>query len=101
MSTTSNIIITVIVLAAVGVIGYFVFFNSNTSAITANNSAPASAAEQTFLNLTAEAQSISFNTSILSDPRFTSLVDTRTPVVPVPLKRADPFAPASGVSSSQ
>ncbi len=99
MSTSSNtIIIVVIILGALGVGGYLLFFNSNTSALSINNSAPASAAEQTFLNLTSEAESISFNTSILSDPRFTSLVDTRTAVVPVSEGRPDPFSPVPGVS---
>jgi flagellar basal body-associated protein FliL len=100
MSTSTNIIITIVVVIALAIGGYLLFFNSNTSAVSTSNAAPASAAEQTFLNLTAEAQSISFNTSILSDPRFTSLVDTRTTVVPVPLNRTDPFSPIAGVSGN-
>ncbi len=99
MSTRTKIIVGVVagvvVLAAV----YLLFFNSNsnTSAVSSGG-APASTAEVAFLNLASKAGPISFDTSIFSDPRFTSLVDIHTVIVPDPQGRTDPFAPVPGIT---
>ena len=101
MSTQTKIIIAVVIAGALLVGSYLLFFNTNgnTSALSAEG-APASDAEVTFLSLATKADSITFNLSILSDPRFTSLIDTRTNVVPVPEGRKDPFAPVPGVTGN-
>lgn len=49
-----------------------------------------------FQTLVGELRSVSFDTDIFSDPRFTSLVDLATPVAPEPVGRIDPFAPVAG-----
>jgi flagellar basal body-associated protein FliL len=97
MSKQTKIIIValgiVVILGAV----YVTFFNtsSDSSAVTASG-APASQAEVTFLNLASQLNPIVFDTSILSDPRFTSLVDIHTSVVPEVTGRTDPFASIGG-----
>ena len=55
-----------------------------------------SAAEIRFSGLVAQLNGLSFETDILSDERFISLVDIRTAVVPEAAGRADPFAPLAG-----
>jgi len=55
-------------------------------------------AQTQFQALVSELQPISFDTTIFSDPKFTSLVDLTTPVAPEPAGRIDPFAPVSGVT---
>ena len=101
MSTRTKIVLGIVIAVALLIGSYLLFFSSNSSssAIT-STSAPASSAEVAFLNLATQAESITFDLSILSDPRFTSLVDTQTNVVPVPTGRKDPFAPVSGVTGN-
>ena len=55
-------------------------------------------AQSQFQTLVSELQSVSFDTKIFSDPRFTSLVSLATPVAVETVGRADPFASISGVS---
>jgi hypothetical protein len=93
MSTRTKIIFAVLAAGVVLVGGYLVFFpqNAGTSALS-TTSAPASAAEAQFLNLAGQIGSITFDTSIFNDPRFTSLVDIHTAVLPEAMGRKDPFA---------
>jgi hypothetical protein len=88
----------VIVLAAVV---YFVFFNGSSTADVTTNASPSSAAELYFVNLAGELGTISFNTKVFSDPRFSSLVDIQTEVVPEVSGRPDPFAPIPGLKVSK
>jgi hypothetical protein len=94
--TKSNIILAVVAgLTFVGAIYYYFFYNKDTgSAVVA--SAPASAAELDFVNLAGQINSISFDTSIFSDTRFTRLTDIHTIIVPEAVGRRDPFAGLSG-----
>lgn len=72
---------------------YWFFFTGqgNSAPLTAS---PASTGVQaTFQGLGLQLGSISFDTSIFSDPRFASLVNLSTPVAPEPIGRTDPFAP--------
>ena len=102
MTTRTKIIIAVVIAGAVLVGGYLLFFNTDNSAdvVSTGNSVPASAAEVTFLNLATQAAPITFDTSILSDPRFTSLINTDTTIIPVPQGRPDPFAPVPGIGGN-
>ncbi len=59
--------------------------------------APGSDAEAVFVSLTAKLDPVTFDTSVLKDPRFQSLVDIRTAILPEPSGRTDPFAPLPGV----
>ncbi len=53
-------------------------------------------AQAKFQALVGELTSISFDTKIFSDARFTSLTDIATPVTPESSGRIDPFAPVAG-----
>jgi hypothetical protein len=100
MSTQTKIIAGVVIGGALLLGGYLAFFNSSSApSVVSTDAAPASAAEITFLDLATKAEPISFDTSILFDPRFTALIDTRTAIVPVPLGRRDPFAPVAGIAT--
>lgn len=72
--------------------GYFLFMRAPQEA-PLTSSEPTSPAELTFVNLASQLEPLGFNTGILSDPRFTSLVDIHTAIVPEPAGRRDPFAP--------
>ncbi len=98
--TKSNIILAIAAgLTFVAAIYYYFIYNHDTgSAVVAG--APASAAEQDFVNLAGQINSISFDTTIFSDPRFTRLTDIHTIIVPEVAGRRDPFATISGAASS-
>ncbi|CAN5756688.1 hypothetical protein BH11PAT2_BH11PAT2_02350 [soil metagenome] len=102
MNLSRNSII--LILSAVIVVGggvyYFFFFNTGTGATLSSNTTTASDAELSFIALVSKLDPITFNTSILSDPRFTSRTDIRTTVVPETTGRKDPFAPIIGVSAA-
>jgi hypothetical protein len=53
----------------------------------------ASTAEQQFISLSSQLESVTINTEILSDPRFVELVDIATPVLSEDTGRIDPFFP--------
>jgi hypothetical protein len=94
MSTRTKIIYGALGAGVALAAAYFIFFpkGAGTSAISTDN-APASAAEIQFLNLASQVGPVFFDVSILSDPRFTSLVDIHTPILPEVAGRRDPFAP--------
>jgi hypothetical protein len=94
MSSKIKIIIAVLVIALLLGVGYLLFFNNNSdnTAVTTGPGEPSSAAEATFLDLTSQIDPISFDTSVLTDPRFTSLVDIHTAILPEPQGRKDPFS---------
>ena len=101
MSTNTKIIIGVVIAGAVGIGAYLLFFNNNSdAAVLSAQTAPASAAEISFLNLASQTEAVTFDTTILSDPRFKALVDIHTAIVPEPQGRINPFAPLSGSASS-
>ncbi len=89
-SNTVTVIIATLLLAA-GAYWYFFTGTGNQQPLTATTAA--TNPEQTkFQELVNELQPISFDTSIFTDPSFTSLIDITTPVTPEPSGRADPFA---------
>jgi hypothetical protein len=93
---------TILIVCAVVVFGgaaiYYMSGSSTDSTSAVSASAPASAAELTFVNLVGQLNSLTFDTSILSDPRFTALVDIHTSLVPEAAGRRNPFAPISAGS---
>lgn len=93
--TTSRSTIILVVLAIVVVLAalYMLFGKENETDALGVAGAPATEAELTFLNFAAQLEPVAFDTSILSDPRFMSLTDIRTTIVPEPTGRRDPFAP--------
>jgi len=94
-SNTINIIILSLIIAA-GAYWYFFAGTGNQAPLTQSSSG--SAAQSEFPVPVSELQSISFDTSIFSDPKFTSLVDITTAVQPEPIGRPDPFAVIPGVT---
>lgn len=91
---------TILIVSAIIVLGggvyYFFFFNTGTGATVSSSTAVASDAELSFIALVSKLDPITFNTAILSDPRFTARTDIRTTVVPETTGRKDPFAPIAG-----
>jgi len=90
----NSLIFTICLVIVVGGLGYyFFFFNSGTD--TTLNATPggASSAELSFITLVGKIEPIVFDTSLLSDPRFTTREDIRTAIIPEESGRKDPFAP--------
>lgn len=95
----SSTIITILVILAVAGGAYWYFFgNSGTvqSTTLTTNGAASTNAQAQFQALASELKTISLDTKVLTDPRFTVLVDLTTPIAPVPKGRTDPFAPLGG-----
>ena len=95
MSSQTKIIIVVLGIAILGGAAYLLFFNtsSDTSAVSVTGGASTSQAETNFLNLSSQIEPVTFDTTILSDPRFMALVDIHTAILPETAGRKDPFAP--------
>jgi|SRR3989338_3260892 len=92
-SNTALIIITTLVVAG-GAYWYFFTGTGNEPPLTgviAGNEA-----QTQFQVLVSELQPISFDTTIFSDSRFTSLVSLATPISVETSGRVDPFASISG-----
>jgi len=73
-------------------IGYFLFVKP-TAAPDVTATAAATPAELLFINLAGQLDPIAFDGGVLNDPRFQSLVDIRTQILPETPGRTDPFAP--------
>ena len=103
MTTRMKIIIAVLVAGALLLGAYLLFFNASTSSNTAITvsgiTTQADQAQVIFLNLANQTGSVTFDTGILQDPRFTGRISTQVPSVPEPVGRRDPFAPIPGVST--
>lgn len=103
LSKTTSILL--IILAVVAVVCGIVIFNATSSVpsdfdiLTEGQST--SVDEALFMNLASQIDAISFNDSLLKDPRFLSLVDIRVVVVPETVGRKDPFANLSGIVPTQ
>lgn len=87
------LIITGLVLAG-GAYWYFSTQTGNEPPLTAE--VKENQTQTQFKTLVSELQSISFDTSIFSEPKFTALADLATQVTPEASGRMDPFAPISG-----
>lgn len=90
-----NTILTIVcaVIVAGGLGYYFLFFTGNTDPALTQSTAIASDAEISFISLVSKLDPITFDTRLLSDPRFTARQDIRTTIVPEAAGRKDPFAP--------
>jgi len=93
MSRNSIIFTICLVIVAGGLGYYFFFFNTGTNATLSPVPGGASNAELSFITLVGKIEPIVFDTSLLSDPRFTSRDDIRTAIIPETSGRKDPFAP--------
>ena len=104
MTTRMKIIIAVLVAGALLLGAYLLFFNASSSSDTSiSASAITTQADQTqvlFLNLASKTGSVTFDTGILKDPRFTGRINTQLAPVPEPVGRRDPFAPIPGITTT-
>ena len=98
--SNNTILIIIASLIVAGGIYWYFFTGSPTSDLPLTSDSGAQTAIQTkFEMLIVELGPISFDTTILSDTRFTALVDLTTPITEEPVGRKDPFAPVSGVTT--
>jgi len=83
-----------VIVIIIGLLGpaYFLFTSSSSNTDVVTATIPTSDAEAVFVNLASQLVPMTFDTSILSDPRFISLVDLHTAVLPEQKGRRDPFA---------
>ncbi len=81
-----------------GVVAYFVWIKPPAEENVSVSGGVTSAAQGTFLTLASQLEPVSFNKTILTDPRFLALVDIQTAILPEKSGRTDPFAPLSGVA---
>lgn len=94
MTMTKNTIITIVLgLLLIAAALYLLFGKGDTRSVITSIGGPTSVAEQTFINLTAQINPIEFDTDLLNDPRFASLQDLKTAIIPETSGRVDPFAP--------
>ncbi len=85
-------IILVIILIGLLVIGYKVIFTSPSADFLAEESAKMSTAEKVGIIMN-EVEKISFDTKVMSDPKFTSLKSIETILPVLPIGKKNPFSP--------
>jgi hypothetical protein len=93
LNFSKNTIIALVVGAVLIVAAVYLLFFQSPSTVVVVEGAPTSPEEQNFLILANQLEPLSFETGVLSDPRFMALVDIHTPIVSEPAGRRDPFAP--------
>lgn len=93
MSRSTLVFVICLVIVGGGLGYYFFFFNSDTGPAVTTTTGTASDAELSFITLVSKLDPIVFDTSVLSDARFTSRENIRTAIVPEASGRKDPFAP--------
>jgi hypothetical protein len=93
MTNRTNTLLIVLGVVVLLSAGWLFYQQSDSATALSAQSGPQSGAEQTFISLAQQLDPISFPTAIFSDPRFTMLSDTRTPLTPEAAGRTDPFAP--------
>lgn len=100
LGKNSIVVIALSVLILVGLYWYFFAGPGSSNAPPLSATATQTDTQTQFQSLIAQLQSINFDTSIFSDPRFTSLVDITTAITPETLGRNDPFAPVPGITAT-
>ena len=85
-------------IVVLGLVAYFVWMKPSSGEAITITDGPASGAQAVFLNLANQLEPIAFDARVLSDPRFTGLVDIKTTIVPEAGGRNDPFAPLPGIA---
>ena len=85
-------VVIVLALIVIAAIAYTLMGSGTDETITVSDPATTQS-EANFITLASELDSIVFDASIISDPRFTSLVNIHTAITPEPVGRNDPFSP--------
>jgi hypothetical protein len=96
MKTNTILIIISAFVVVAGVYWYYSTQTENEPPLTTGTAE--NLAQARFQSLVRELQSVSFDTSIFSNPNFKALIDLATPIMPETAGRIDPFAPVPGVS---
>lgn len=87
-------------IVVLGLAAYFLWMRpADNATITVESTGPAGEAQASFLTLAAQLESVGFDAGILMDPRFVSLIDIKTVIIPEASGRNDPFAPLPGVKT--
>ncbi len=94
----NTIFLTVAALLVAGGL-YWYFFMGAPDEQSLSAGAVQSQAQAQFETLIGQLDPITFDLTILRDPRFTALTDLSTPIEPESAGRTDPFAPITGVSA--
>ncbi len=89
----STIILAIVAILILGAAAYLLFGRSDIDPAVSGTSSEVTDAEMTFVSLIARIEPISFDASIVDDPRFSILRDIRTAIVDEASGRTDPFAP--------
>ncbi len=84
----------IVVLGIAGI--YYGFFNGEKGEVVTSSNEPSSKSEATFLGFSGELETVTFDSAIFSDPRFTNLKDIRTTIIDEASGRRDPFGPLTG-----
>lgn len=91
-------IIIAAVIVVLGLVAYFVWLKPQpVENVSIAGYGPTGQVQASFLTLAAQLQPIAFDATVLTDPRFTALVDIKTVIIPEAAGRTDPFAPLAGV----
>lgn len=98
---SNNIMIIIVTLLVAGVAYWYFFTDTGNELPVTAVSVSDNPAKAQFRALVGQLQSISFNTTLFSDPNFMSLVDIATPVTEEVRGRADPFAVIPGVTAGK
>jgi len=98
MKSNTIILIVATLIVAAGAYWYFFTGTGNALPLTVSSSS-GNVSQAQFQTLVDELRPVNFDTTIFSDPRFTSLIDITTPVTPEPSGRSDPFAPIPGIAN--
>lgn len=95
----NTIAIVALGIVLVGAAAYMLFARGSEQTGVVATEGPVSSAEFTFITLASQIDRIVFDTAVLDDPRFQSLRNIRTAVIPESIGKNDPFAPTPGISA--
>ena len=94
-----NILIVTLIVVIIGAGAYYLN-KGNSKGVITTTAPPGSPTEATFLGFASELDTVSFNTTIFTDPRFMALEDIHTSVVNELAGRRDPFGQLVGLISA-
>ncbi|MCR4333985.1 MAG: hypothetical protein NUV60_03175 [Patescibacteria group bacterium] len=96
MKIDSNTVLIIVVTLIVALGAYWYFFTGTADQAPLTIVTTENPVQTQFQILVSQLQPISFDTAILSDARFMSLVNLATPITPESSGRLDPFASLVG-----
>lgn len=94
-----NFLYVVLIVAASGTALYYMTRTPSADSTITQAGTPTTHTEAMLLGFSSELESVAFDATIFSDPRFVVLQDISTNIVDESAGRRDPFAPLSGVVS--